>query len=227
MDKRILMFSLISALFLFLGCAQQSSIKPEDLAALKAENQSLSNQIDTLNTQISNLQAQISNSNQMPVQSTVEITNTTLISSLQEQLSSNETMLSNLEESLEVTLVTNIFFDEGSDVIKPEGKSALDSVIGMLNSQQGKIIRVEGYTDYIPIASKHQWKFPSNWELSTARADAVVRYLVDKGVKPELIKASGYSKFNPIASNDTAEGRAQNRRIEVELITDDSRAVFK
>jgi chemotaxis protein MotB len=107
------------------------------------------------------------------------------------------------------------FFDSGSDQIKPEGRSLLDTMATSLVSL-GNQIRVEGHTDNVPIRNS---KFPSNWELSTARATAIVSYLIAKfGFSPELLSAAGYSEFRPVAPNDTEEGRSRNRRVDIVVL---------
>jgi chemotaxis protein MotB len=104
------------------------------------------------------------------------------------------------------------FFDSGSDGIKPEGRTLLDTLATSLMTLDNQI-RVEGHTDDVPI---HTGRFPSNWELSTARATSVVSYLVLKfGLSPERLSAAGYAEFRPTASNDTEEGRARNRRVDI------------
>jgi len=107
------------------------------------------------------------------------------------------------------------FFDPGQAELKPEAKMILD----LLSVQLLKLpnhFRVEGHTDNVPI---HTAKFPSNWELSTSRAMSCLRYLVDKiGIPPQKISASGYSQYRPIASNDTPEGRAKNRRVDIVIL---------
>ena len=211
-------------LFLLLSCAQ-SPAKPDKTAALEAENQSLSNQIDVLNEKIMSLSTEVSNYNQL--QAANAITYSNLVKDLKDQLAAKDSMITELQNGVKVTFVSDMFFDEGSDVIKPDGKKALDNIVKTLIDAKDKLIRIEGYTDDVPIAQIHQGKFASNWELSTARADAVVRYLIGKGVKPEMIKSAGYGKFNPVALNATPEGRAQNRRIEVELVPMDTRSRFK
>jgi chemotaxis protein MotB len=104
------------------------------------------------------------------------------------------------------------FFDSGSDQIKPEGVSLLDTIatsfVGLDNH-----IRVEGHTDNVPIKSS---RFPSNWELSTARATNIVAHLIiNVGLPPGRLSAAGYAEFRPIAANDSAEGRARNRRVDI------------
>jgi chemotaxis protein MotB len=106
-------------------------------------------------------------------------------------------------------------FDSGSDQIKPEGKILLDTLATSLVSL-GNYIRIEGHTDDVPI---HNLRFPSNWELATARATAVIAHLIsDFGIKPELISAAGYAEYRPCASNDTEEGKARNRRVDVVVL---------
>ena len=107
------------------------------------------------------------------------------------------------------------FFDSGSDQIKPEGVSLLDTIatsfVGLDNH-----IRVEGHTDNIPIKSS---RFPSNWELSTARATNIVAHLiVNVGLPPSRLSAAGYSEYRPIAANDSVDGRARNRRVDIIIL---------
>lgn len=113
-----------------------------------------------------------------------------------------------------VKLPDNILFDPGKTDLKPQGKDAIAQVTQILSGIEGRKFQVTGHTDNIPIKSA---KFKSNWELSTARAVEVVKFLVDKGMKPEVLAAAGYGQFDPVAPNDSPEHRAQNRRIEIVL----------
>ncbi len=222
MKSKIQIFALSAGLFFLFSCAQQST-KPDETAGLKDQLSAKDKQIDALNEKIASLSSQLSNQPKGSDASSYS----NLIKDLQDQLAAKESTITALQNSVKVTFLSDIFFDEGSDVIKPEGKKALDDIVKTLVPINDRLIRVEGYTDDVPIATAYQWKFPSNWELSTARADAVVRYLVEKGIKPDMIKSAGYGKFNPVASNATPEGKAQNRRIEVQLVPLDTRAKFK
>ena len=106
-------------------------------------------------------------------------------------------------------------FDSGSDRIKPEGINLIDTIGASLVSVANQI-RIEGHTDNVPISNV---RFPSNWELSTARATAVISYLIGSfGLKPELVSAAGYAEFRPCATNDTEEGRARNRRVDIVVL---------
>lgn len=114
-----------------------------------------------------------------------------------------------------ITLGEGGFFDSGSDQLKPEGRVLLDAIATGLVATDNHI-RVEGHTDNVPIRNS---RFPSNWELSTARATTIVAYLVSKfGFAPNMLSAAGYSEFRPVATNDTDEGRARNRRIDIVVL---------
>ncbi|HEY2743049.1 MAG TPA: OmpA family protein [Polyangia bacterium] len=113
-----------------------------------------------------------------------------------------------------IALPNDVLFDSGKTAIKPDGQAALAEVAQVLAGIGDRHFLVAGDTDDVPI---HTSRFPSNWELSTARAVEVVKFLVDKGMKPELLAAAGYGQFDPVVANDTPEHRAQNRRIEIVL----------
>jgi chemotaxis protein MotB len=113
-----------------------------------------------------------------------------------------------------VSLQENLLFPSGSAVVNPKGKQALGTLAQVLNVNPDINIVVEGHTDSIPIHGK----FQDNWDLSTARANAIARILIDGyQVDPTRITASGKSKYDPVDSNDTAEGRQRNRRTEIIL----------
>lgn len=113
-----------------------------------------------------------------------------------------------------VSLQENLLFPSGSAVVNPKGKQALGTLAQVLNSNPDINVVVEGHTDSVPIHGK----FHDNWDLSTARANAIARILIDNyQVDPTRITASGKSKYEPIDTNDTAEGRQHNRRTEIIL----------
>ena len=106
-----------------------------------------------------------------------------------------------------------VLFQAGATEINPESHRILDILAGFLGKVPGDI-QVEGHSDATPISTA---RFPSNWELSAARAGSVARYFQGDGLTPERIAATGYGEFHPLAANDTAEGRAKNRRVEIFL----------
>jgi len=114
-----------------------------------------------------------------------------------------------------VVLQENVLFDSGQAQLKAAGQGALTQVAAVLKTITGREFQIAGHTDNLPIRSR---RFPSNWELSTARAVTVVRFLAQQGVDAARMSAAGYADSAPAASNDDEQGRAQNRRIEIVLM---------
>jgi chemotaxis protein MotB len=139
-----------------------------------------------------------------------------LIAKLNAQIENQEVIIKTFEEKISMTFVDHILFDFGKATVTPNGKRILDKVGNSLRNVSARSIRIEGHTDNIPIQEKFRYKYPSNWELSAARAAAVVRHLQEKvGLDPQGLEAVGHSFYEPIASNETEEGRAQNRRVSI------------
>ncbi len=137
-----------------------------------------------------------------------------LSKSLSTEIQAGRIQISELQGKMTVRLAEKVLFPSGSATLAKDGKATLEKVADAFKDLKDRIVRVEGHTDNVPIKSA---KFPSNWELSAARAIAVVRFLQDHGVDPTKLAAAGYGEFQPIAANDTPEGRSQNRRIEISL----------
>ncbi|HEU4385744.1 MAG TPA: OmpA family protein [Anaeromyxobacteraceae bacterium] len=138
-----------------------------------------------------------------------------LARALREEIAAGQVEISELRGRMTVRLKDQILFASGSAAVNREGRAALDRIASALRGIRGRTLRVEGYTDSVPVSPSGP--YPSNWELSTARAVAVVRYLQERGVDPTLLGAAGHGEFHPVAPNDTPEGRSQNRRIEIVL----------
>lgn len=142
-----------------------------------------------------------------------------LVGALEQEIKRGELTISNLEGQLSVNLLNQILFDSGETSIKPEGKKVLKSLGDVLNKFPDKALQIEGHTDNVQISSRLKEKYPTNWELSTARATSVVHFLQDAvGLPGDRLVASGYSQYRPVADNGTPEGRAQNRRIQILLV---------
>jgi chemotaxis protein MotB len=116
---------------------------------------------------------------------------------------------------------SELFFDTGQAVLKPEGRSELDQIAGALSELDQRIpneiawvLRVDGHTDVRPVSGA---TFKSNWELSAARSISVVQYLISKGIAPQRLVAAGFGEFQPIDGNNTDEAYSRNRRIELKL----------
>jgi chemotaxis protein MotB len=120
------------------------------------------------------------------------------------------------ERGLVIQIDNSILFDSGKDEIKDEARRRMILLGNILKETEG-YIRVEGHTDNIPI---HNSKFKSNWELSSARATNVVELLEEvSGISPERLSAVGYGEFRPVGDNNTEEGRSQNRRVEIVIVS--------
>ena len=151
--------------------------------------------------------------------SDLEKTREEIETSLKDQIAQKNIKIEEIEGKLKVTFVDKILFDSGSVKIKPKGREVLLTLADSFQNKTEQNIVVEGHTDNVQIGFGLQDRFPTNWELSTARATSVVRFLQEKGnIKPERLTASGFSFYKPVDTNETSEGRKQNRRIEIILI---------
>ena len=134
---------------------------------------------------------------------------------LKKKLADQDVVISRLKDQLKVTVASEILFPSGSAELAPAGADVLRKVAAAANQSRDEV-RVEGHTDSDPIAPVLAQYYPSNWELSTARAAVAVRTLQATGMVPaERLAAVGYGDSHPVAPNDTAEGRAKNRRVEI------------
>src|SRR4029077_1097771 len=131
------------------------------------------------------------------------------------EVKKGELQVRQYKDMLTVDVAEQLFFDSGRADLKDTGKAVLKKVAGALKGYDDKVIRVVGHTDNVPIKTK---VFPSNWELSVARATTVVRYLQETGISPERMVASGRAEYQPVSENDTPDGRKKNRRIEITLV---------
>lgn len=142
-----------------------------------------------------------------------------LLENMKTEIEKGQITISNLKGRLTVNVVDEILFPSGSSVVKEEGKAVLKKVGDALASAYDKAIIIEGHTDNVPIGGALANRFPTNWELSTARAVSVVRFLADESkINPVRLSAVGYGENRPVMSNETPEGKAKNRRIEIKLV---------
>lgn len=137
---------------------------------------------------------------------------------MKDEIAKGDIQLTESGGKLRVGLVDKILFDSGEASVSKRGESVLARVGAVLASIEDRHIQVSGHTDNTPISDKLKQQYPTNWELSVARATNVVRFLQEKASVPaDRLLASGYGEYQPIASNRTAGGRAKNRRIELLL----------
>src|SRR5512134_2319586 len=141
-----------------------------------------------------------------------------LVADLSQELKQGELQVRRYKDLLTVEVAEQLFFDSGRAALKDSGKAVLKKVADALKSYEDKAIRVVGHTDNVPISKAYQKVFPSNWELSSARATTVVRFLQEAGIGPERLVATGRAEYAPVAPNDSEAGRQKNRRIEITLV---------
>ena len=139
-----------------------------------------------------------------------------LLTEFRTAISSREATIKALHEKLKVTLIDEILFDFGKASISNRGKSLLIKIGNILKKMEGHRIVIAGHTDNVPIRGAYMERFPTNWELSSARATAVVRFFQDEvGLDPSRMEAVGHSYYKPVVDHDTISNRAKNRRVEI------------
>ncbi len=136
------------------------------------------------------------------------------------QFKKDETFIESSEEEVTVGLSSSVTFDSGEAMLTEKALAPLEKVAAIL-VKMPNVIRVEGHTDDVPIRGG---RFPSNWHLSAARAQSVVRLLMERGVDPKRLQVVGYGEVKPRQPNDTEAGRAANRRIEIKLLRQRNRS---
>jgi chemotaxis protein MotB len=154
-------------------------------------------QVDTLSTQNKTYQA--------------------LNAQLQSEIKADEVRIKQQQGRLTITMIDEVVFSSGSAEMNAKGRATLEKIVGTLQGVSDKRIVVRGYTDNEPIGAHLRGRYPTNWELSTARASDVVRFLQAKGIDPTRLEATGYAEYQPVATNTTPVGRKENRRIEIVL----------
>ena len=148
----------------------------------------------------------------------VSSTYESMLEKMKSEISRGQITISELKGKLTVNMVDSILFDSGKAEVKKGGLEILGKVISILKDVKDKSIRIEGHTDNVQISRALAQRYPTNWELSAARAINVARYLQDEGISPGQLSAAAYGEWKPVAENDTPEGRAKNRRIEIVLV---------
>jgi chemotaxis protein MotB len=139
-------------------------------------------------------------------------------SQLKQQVTADQAQISRLQGAIKYTVNSDLLFPSGGWQLSPQGKQIIARLASQLASTQRNKIIVNGYTDNAPIGpALRREGITSNQELSQKRAESVMDYMISQGVKPDLVSAHGYGDAQPVASNDTPQGRAQNRRVELTL----------
>ncbi|HVE81338.1 MAG TPA: OmpA family protein [Myxococcales bacterium] len=184
---------------------------------LEMANKDLAEKVKGLETEKGSLSAQVQAKDEELAK--LKATYDSLNDQMKQEIDKGEIHLSQSGQRIQVDMVDKILFDSGKAEVTDHGGEVLAKLGGVLAKVDDKLIQVSGHTDDSPIADKElQARFPTNWELSAARAVNVVRFLAEKAKVPgKRLVAAGYGQFHPIATNNNHEGRARNRRIEILL----------
>jgi len=196
----------IAGLAFISGCVSTSTYeqmereKNQEIAALQTRVQALERQRDAVLSSRQQTRQQYDS----------------LMQGLSREAEKHRLQVKQYKNMLMVDLTEQVLFDSGSATLNAEGEEILKTVGAELKGYKDKIIRVVGHTDSVPVLSKS--RYLSSWELSVDRAAAVVRFLQKAGIPPSRMIAAGRGEYDPVAPNDTPEGRQKNRRIEIMLI---------
>jgi chemotaxis protein MotB len=228
MNRRQLQFAsaTFAAAILAAGCVSKGDYekletdKNGEIAALKKDKTALEQQKTSLEQQQADSKKQIDALQQekaklQTVSQQDKSQYDALVRNLTDEVQKGQLQVRQYKDMLTVDVAEQLFFDSGRADLKDTGKDVLKKVGEALKGYDDKVIRVVGHTDNVPIKTK---LFPSNWELSVARATTVVRYLQETGIPPERMIASGRAEYQPVAENDTPDRRKKNRRIEITLV---------
>jgi len=202
------------AIFTTSGCAYIQKAQRTD--ELESENQNLRARIAQLQKEKAKEVEHVVKQKDREL-SELEKAKLELENALKKEIGAYKAKLQMTERGLVITFLSEVFFDSGKDIIKNDGKLSLDKVAEVINrNAPNSAVAVEGHTDNDPIKYSG-WK--SNWELSSARALAVLHYLIGQGkIKPQRLCANGYGEFHPVAPNDTAQNKQKNRRVEIVIL---------
>lgn len=224
LSRFLFVFGLIAggiAAYLYWGYAEELRQTSRDLEVryqeTVLENNRLKEHVGYLTNRLDEEVAKISKEKEEEI-ARARATQAEMVKTLQKEVELGQIKITQLADRLSLNIVDKILFPSGEDEITEEGRRVLKRVGDVLFQVKDKTFRIEGHTDNIPTGKALRGKFPSNWELSTARATNVVRFLQESaGIDPATLEAVGMGEYHPIASNNTPQGRGQNRRIEIIL----------
>ncbi len=220
----LLLAAVVGGLYYFVYAPQQEALKAARReASLSAQEASsfrnratdLEGMLDELRQTSAELSREVQEKEQEL--SAMKATQDELLGELEQEIADGQIQVRRLKDSLRVDMVDEILFGSGQAVLKPAGVEVLNR-IGAVLKKANKLIVVQGHTDNVPITGQLAERYPTNWELSAARAVNVARFLNEEaGLDPTQLSAAAFSEHQPRADNSTEEGRQKNRRIEILL----------
>jgi chemotaxis protein MotB len=192
-------------------------------ARLSSDKNQLASDKNHLASENARLAREISETQKAREEKVREVSSTyeQLLEKMKGEIAKGQVTISELKGKLTVNMVDAILFDSGKAEVKREGLVVLGKVVEILKGVNDKAIRIEGHTDNVAINRSLAQRYPTNWELSAARAINVARYLEQLAIAPDSLSAAAFGEFKPVADNATVEGRAKNRRIEIVLVPKD------
>jgi len=194
---------------------REASLCVQERSALKGRVSDLESMLDEVRRESAGLAEEIRLREERLAQA--QSTQDEIVEKLQQEIANGQIQVQRLRGQLRVDMVDEILFDSGEAALKPAGKEVLQKLASVLAGSDRQI-RVQGHTDDVPIVGRLAQTFPTNWELSAARAVNVVRFLQEgASLDPAVLSASALSQYRPRAPNDGPEGRQKNRRIEILL----------
>ncbi|HSG06157.1 MAG TPA: flagellar motor protein MotB, partial [Nitrospiria bacterium] len=194
------------------GCGGMRELREEN-ALLQSEVARLQQVQDDYTQEMDEIR-RLSDSEKEKMRSDMDEMQRRMTENLNDQINRNEALVQQLQGLTVIEIGEAALFPSGSADLSRKGTKIIQEMSDVLSQYGGFHVRVEGHTDSRPIGESLKKTFPSNWELSTARATNVIKYMVyAMKLDPARLQAVGYAQFRPIASNDTAAGRAKNRRI--------------
>jgi chemotaxis protein MotB len=221
-------------------CAESAGLSKDKLAltkdkgelelVLQAKSDTLSQNISDLRQKVANLENEnkklkedIADLQKIKEEKVKEVSSTyeQLLQNMKSEIAQGQVTISELKGKLTVNMEAAILFDSGKADVKPDGLGILLKMVATLKSVKDKAIRIEGHTDNVQISGALVRQFPTNWELSAARAINVAKYLQQQGLDPAILSAAAFAEYKPVADNGDKEGRAKNRRIEITLVARD------
>jgi chemotaxis protein MotB len=193
---------------------EQNAAQQEALTEAGAKIEELESQVDGL--QATSEEQKSSSEQEIAL---VKQTYESLVKDLKKEVESGKISIEQARGDLTLKVAEELFFDTGKAEIKPEGKKVLRRIGKILMKIPDKKVRVEGHTDNIPIGPSLKGEYPTNWELSAARAVNVARFLHEEaGIDPRRLSAVAFAQYRPVDSSNTEKGRKKNRRVEIVLV---------
>ncbi len=193
----------------------------EELAAVTADRETLSAEVAASRERAAALEQELEARRQAEAAALADVRATydRLVEALRSEIAEKDVALERARQGLTVAIVDRVLFPSGQASLTAEGEAVIDKVSTALAAVSDRRLLIEGHTDNVPIGPDLRSRYASNWELSTARATEVVRRLIDHGgLPPARLSAVGRADTEPVAPNDTEEGRRRNRRIEIVLL---------